>query len=121
MAELRERIFAAAKDRKAEPLEVPAWGVTVWVKVLTVRDQIDLAEHPEGPDQILRVVIAGLVDDTGAPVFTEDDVEALSDQEWPTIQEVFREVAARNGMTLRELDEAMEGLAPTPGESPSTG
>lgn len=119
MALTREQILAARKDRKPTRLEVPEWGGEVYIRVLSMQDQmawgdVDAKELP------LRVLIAALVDEAGVAIFQEGDEEELAKEDFPVITRVFAEAARLNGLSTKELDEAMASFDRAPDESSST-
>jgi len=83
-AELRERILAAP-DLHRELVEVPEWGVSLYVRVMTARErdafeaqQLTLARQDRGTDNIrARLVVLTAVDEQGARVFGDADADAL--------------------------------------------
>lgn len=110
MTELGERILASQRDRKPVALEVPEWGVTVWIKQMTVADQVTLSEDTSPADMPVRVLLYTLVDSEGARIFTEADKDALSQEAFPIVLRVFTEVAKLNGLSSDELEAAMQGF-----------
>jgi hypothetical protein len=117
---LREQILASQADRKPVALDVPEWGVTVWLKQLTVADQIALSEGSKPEAVPVQVLIACLVDDEGKAIFTEADTEALSNEAAGVVVRVFGEAARLNGLTSAELDKAIANLGEAPPEQPDT-
>lgn len=107
---LREQILASQADRKPVPLDVPEWGVTVWLKQMTVADQVALSEDVKPADMPVAVLLQCLVDDEGERIFTDDDAEALSRESFPIVLRVFAEAARLNGLSSKELDEAMSSF-----------
>lgn len=112
----REAILESRRNRKPVRLEVPEWGGEVWVKVLSARDQASLAEaETDDPLDIpLRVIVRCIVDESGTPLFADDDREALSLEDAPVIMRVFGFAAKVNGLTTAELDEAMASFETGP-------
>jgi hypothetical protein len=77
---LREKILAA-DDIRREAVEVPEWGVTVHVQTFSAADMVAVGDASERlVDASFNVVLVmlGARDETGARIFTEDDVPALS-------------------------------------------
>lgn len=117
--EIRERTLALQANRKPQPLDFPAWGDDIYIRVLSANDQMLLAEGDDAT-MPLRIVLACLVTDEGERIFTDDDLSALGDFPFPEVMEVFGRVARLNGLSTVELDEAMESFAPAPDEQRST-
>jgi hypothetical protein len=113
----REEIFAARKDRKPVELVVPEWGGSVFVKHLTVADQVELQNHTQPAEMPIAVLIACLVDENEEPIFSLSDTEELSKEAFPVVLKVFGFVAKLNGLSNAELEEAMSNLGAIP---PST-
>jgi hypothetical protein len=116
----REQILAARRDRKPQRFEVPEWGGDVFIRVLSAADQMDLAEGTEAKDTPIKVLIRSLVSENGEPLFTDEDFAELAKEDWPVIMRVFQESAHMNGLSTKELDEAMAGFAQAPDESSSS-
>jgi hypothetical protein len=103
------------------PLEVPEWGGEVYVRVLSAKDQAELSDGVKPAEMPIRVLLHCLVDEAGEPILKEEDAEALAEEDFPVILRVFAFVAKLNGLSTKELDEAMESFAPAPDEYSSKG
>lgn len=117
----REQILAARRDRKPHRLEVSEWGGDVFIRVLSAEDQMALADGEATKDTPIRVLLFSLVDEAGNRLFTDDDAAELAKEDWPVIMRVFAESARLNGLSTKELDEAMEGFAQAPDAANSSG
>jgi hypothetical protein len=117
----REQILTSRKDRKPVPLEVPEWGGEVYVRVLSAKDQAELSDGVKPAEVPIRVLVHCLVDETGQPILKEEDTEALAEEDFPIIMRVFAFAAKLNGLSTKELEEAMENFAPAPDEYSSSG
>ncbi len=116
----REQILAARKDRKPHRFEVPEWGGDVFIRVLSAEDQATLSDETDPKRMPVKVLIYALVDEQGERLFTDEDFAELMQEEFPVILRVFTEAAHLNGLSTKELDEAMEGFASAPDESNSS-
>jgi uncharacterized protein YfaA (DUF2138 family) len=116
----REQILASRRDRKPHRFEVPEWGGDVFIRVLSAKDQMLLADGTDPKDTPVKVLLYSLVDEDGARLFTDEDFGALLEEDFPVIMRVFSEAAHLNGLSTKELDEAMEGFASAPDEHKST-
>jgi hypothetical protein len=117
----REQILAARRDRKPQRFEVPEWGGDVFIRVLSAADQMDLAKEGDDPsDTPIKVLVRSLVSEEGEPLFTDVDAAELAKEDWPVIMRVFQEAAHLNGLSTKELDEAMAGFTQAPDESSSS-
>lgn len=116
----REQILASRKDRKPVRLEVPEWGGDVFVRVLSARDQMDLADGKSDRDMPVLVLLHCLVNEEGERLLGDADFDALAEEDFPVIMRVFTFVAKLNGLSTGELEAAMENFAPTPDASSSS-
>lgn len=119
--EIRARVLALQTDRKPVPLDFPAWGDDLYIRVLSANDQMDLAEVNDGKAMPVQIVLACLVDADGTRIFTEEDAAALGEFPFPEVMEVFAKVAKLNGLSTEELEEAVASFAPAPDEQRSIG
>jgi hypothetical protein len=120
MSLTREQILAARSSRKPIRLHVEEWGGEVYIRVLSAADQASMSNgHPES-EMPIRLLVKALVDEAGQPIFTDDDVPELSKEDFPVIFRVFAEVAKLNGLSTKELEEAMSSFGPTPERRDST-
>ena len=114
MSLTRDQILAARAARKPVRLTVDEWGGDVFIQVLSAADQASLSNgHPEG-EMPVRLLVKALVDDAGQQIFTDEDVPELSKEAFPVILKVFSEAAKVNGLSNKELDEAMLAFATAP-------
>lgn len=119
MALTRDQILSARRGRKPTALEVPEWGGTVYIRVLSAEDQLAIADSDGGVTPV-KVLVACLVDENGERLFSGEDATELGKEDFPVILRVFAEVARLNGLSSKELDEAMESFGIARGESSST-
>jgi hypothetical protein len=118
----REQILARRNSHKPVREWVPEWGGDVWIRVLSAADQVEIAEA--GGQAALgpaRVLVAALVDEGGARLFTDEDLPELMKEDFPVIMRLFQRAAKVNGLTSAELDEAMASFDFTQGGDASTG
>lgn len=120
MSLTREQILASRGDRKPVRLEVPEWGGSVYIRHLTVADQVMMSEATKPADMPVAVLIACLVDENEQPIFEQADAAELAKESFAVVLRVFSEAARLNGLTTKELDEAMASFGPARAESPST-
>lgn len=87
MGLLNKSAILDAEDLKHEDVEVPAWGGTVRVRVMTgaERDEFRAAiSSHEGGAPVGKfsaaLLAATLIDETGARLFTMEDMDALQEK-----------------------------------------
>jgi hypothetical protein len=106
MALSREAILTAS-DVRTKVLDVPEWGGEVIIRSLTAgwRDQFEadlLAARQAGnllpADISARMLVASLIDEAGQPLFTMDDVSALSAKSSGAVSRVSDEIRAFNAL-----------------------
>ena len=119
---LRDKIEASQTrpDRKPVPMDVPEWGTTVYLRKLSVDDQISMSEGVEAKDMPVKVLLHCLVDENGERALTDEDAALLGKEDFPIIMRLFAEAAKLNGLTTKELDEAMSIFEPARSESGPT-
>lgn len=114
----REQILRSRQDRKPHRFEVPEWGGDVFIRVLSAQDQMALAEGSDTESDKtrmpIRVLLASLVDEEGSRLFNDEDFDELAQEDFTIILRVFSESAKLNGLSTKELDEAMAGFKPAP-------
>ena len=100
---LHDRILAA-NDLQTHPVEVPEWGVTVHVKMLTGDELDDLCRREESARESGKrnlaayIVIAATVDEHGKNVFTIADFDALMTKSSSALLRVSRKANQINGL-----------------------
>jgi hypothetical protein len=106
----REAILGA-EDRTIVPVNVPEWGGTVHVRVLSgsERDAWEL-EHVANPGANFRARFLAYCacDPDGNPLFSPSDIEALSSKSGAALQRLFKKAAKLNLVSTADIDE-LEG------------
>lgn len=109
----RDQILKAA-DLPTRPVAVPAWGGTVLVRSMTAaeRDAFEadlLAARQAGqvtPGNIrARFAAACIVDDSGQPLFTPADVEALGRKSAAALDAVYQAIVAHNALSDSDIED----------------
>jgi hypothetical protein len=111
-AELRERILAAP-DLHRELVEVPEWGVSLYVRVMTARErdafeaqQLTLAKQDRGTDNIrARLVVLTAVDEQGARVSGDADADALGNKAVSAMDRLANVAMRINRFTASDIEE----------------
>jgi hypothetical protein len=96
----------AARDFKIEALEVPAWGGTVFVRSLTLRDARVFQEVSAAAvsgtfnaTDMVKIVAVSLCDEGGARLFTDAEIEDLAAKDLDAIRLVFDKAVQVIGLT----------------------
>jgi hypothetical protein len=113
MADLREKILA--RRPAIEPVPVPEWDATVYVHAMSAAERYAWAEandirKAEGHSPLRNVtvmVIACVRDESGNPIFRDEDAEALEKGDGVVLERVGQIAARLNGMS-KEQEEATE-------------
>ena len=111
----REQVLAA-EDVKCRDVEVPEWGGTVRVRVMSgaQRDRYEqMVEDQRSGKKVdvrgltVALVILTLVDEEGKPLFTLADLDAVNAKNAAVINRLFRVAQELNALSEEEI----EGLA----------
>lgn len=102
---LREKILAT-RTARIEPVEIPEWGETVYVRVMSgrerdnyEREQWELSKNGAEFDNFrCRLLVKCLCDPTGKRLFEDADAEALGQQPADIIRRLFDRAAQINGL-----------------------
>lgn len=113
----REQILGAL-DLKNEPVDVPEWGGQVLVSVMSgaARDALmDTLATPQSSSRFQGVVIAStVVDEAGKPVFSADDVEALTRKNPDVMARVVAVAMRLNGIGTKAISDAEKNSEAAP-------
>lgn len=109
---LRDKIFSA-DDITKELMEVPEWGVTVEIRAMTAAERATLGESAMVGDKTnvglmyALTVIASVYDpETGEPVFTSNDKEAILSKSGTVIERLATKALGASGLTDKAVGEA---------------
>lgn len=119
----REKALAAiAKGKRPQPLDVPEWGGTVYVRKMTSGDLRAAGAFDKDRDEderMAKLIIAAVSTKAGDPLFLADDLPALIGDHFATVMRVFGEVAKANGISNDKLDEAIADFEEVQGDGSS--
>jgi hypothetical protein len=87
---------------------------------MSAADQAALSDGIKPAELPVHVILHCLVDESGNRILADDDAEALFKEDFPVIMRVFGFVAKQNGLSTKELEEAMENFGPSPNGSKSS-
>lgn len=114
---LRETILAA-QDSKRIPVEVPEWGVTVYLRTLsgTERDAFEgglmkgkgKQRAPDLANLRARLVALCAVDADGKRIFADDDIPALGAKASAPLDRLFSAAQELNGLSGKDVED-LEG------------
>ena len=102
----RDQILGAA-DCKVEPVDVPEWGGSIYVRTFSgiVRDRIDsFVSLNKGDMAGMRALIVSLsaCDQSGALIFKPDDVAALNEKSAAAMDRVVQAASKLNKLGVSE-------------------
>ena len=100
-------VILEANDLPVEPLEIPEWGGSAYVRCMTgsEREQFELVIAQEGSTMIRAVAVGlSLCDATGKRLFTDKDFPALSKKNWQVLDRIYAVVKRLSVLTVEEGD-----------------
>lgn len=113
MTLLNRDAILAAQDLKFEDVDVPEWGGPVRVRVMTgaerdsySNDLLDASGKFDAKAYRAKLLARCLVDDTGARLFTDDQVIELQNKSAAVIDRLFSVADRINGVNNAAVDEA---------------
>ena len=108
----REAILGA-QDLKTEDVDVPEWGGTVRVRVLTGMERDGFGSALLGPDgkpsmrdYQVKLLARCLVGEDGQPLFATDEIALLGNKSAPALQRVYDVAERLNSMTQASAEAA---------------
>lgn len=107
----RDQILAA-DDLKFEVVEVPEWGGSVRVAAMSgaQRDRFEMSivvnGKPDATNARAKLVAASVVDESGVPVFTLEDIEALGRKSSAALNRIVDVARRLSGIGQDELEAA---------------
>jgi hypothetical protein len=111
---LRDKIFSA-DDITKELVEIPEWDVTVEIRAMTAAERGTLGEAAMVGDKTnvglmyALAVISSVYDpETGLPIFTIQDKEAILSKSGSVIERLATKALGASGLTEKAVDQAGE-------------
>ncbi len=102
-------------DLKPEVVEVPEWGGSLYIRMLTAseRDKFEASCVGTGKKQNLtniraRLVVLCACDEAGERMFTDGDAEALGRKSAAAVDKVFGACSKLNGFSSQDIED-LEG------------
>lgn len=114
MGLLNKAAILGAEDLKYEDVEVPAWGGTVRVRVMTgaERDEFRAAIQSEGGVPVgkfsVALLAATLIDEAGARLFTMEEVDQLAEKSAASIDKPAAVAMRLNGLGGSAIEDAVK-------------
>ena len=110
--DIRSKILQA-EDLPSESVEVPEWGVTVYVRSMTARDRdlfesqmMDLSEKGKRLDNFrARLAVFCCVDEKGERVFRDNDIATVGAKSGSALNRIFEKASRLNKMTEDDIEE----------------
>lgn len=100
-----------AQDMSFKTVDVPEWGGAVRLRTMTGRERHafqGMISRLKNTEEIVEYLLAtSIVDDDGKPVFSYDDIKALSEKSARALNRIFAAAISLNGMTKEEVDNAV--------------
>jgi hypothetical protein len=105
---LKDTILAA-EDIKLKAIEVPEWGTTVYIRVMsgTERDSWETNVLSKQVNIRAGLLVRCLADDQGKRIFSDSDVNALGAKSGHVLDKLF-ELASKHNRLKREDVEELE-------------
>jgi hypothetical protein len=100
---LRDKILAL-DDKKRVPVEVPEWGLTVWVQSMSGADRESFDELiVKAPQQLwIRSVVLCACDEKGERLFADSDTDALKTRSAAALERIAKAALAVSGLQKTE-------------------
>ena len=115
-----------ADDRQFDEVDCPEWGGKVRIRGLsgTQRDAYEAGlMQSNGSDRKLnlanaraKMCVLAIVDASGRPIFTADDVRALGRKSALPIERIFDAARRLSGMTQEDVDKLTENFGDDPSD-----
>lgn len=111
MALTKDEILQA-KDLESREIEVPEWGGTVCVRMLTAKERDELEafwlkrrESGDYTNARAQIVALTVCDESGDRLFAEADVDLLAGKSAAAMQRVYDAAMELNGFTKKDVED----------------
>lgn len=111
MDSLTKAAILAAEDLTRERVDVPEWGGSVWLAVMSgaVRDAFEAGlQNGSGSVNLhmvrARLLVKVLVDDAGARLFTEEDIATLAQKSGAVLDRLFERASRLNHLSRGDVE-----------------
>ena len=116
----------SAQDLQREEVDVPEWGGKVWVQAMTgtARDAFEAGilkgGKLESHNLRAKLAVASIVDDKGAPMFTESDIDKLGGKSAAALDRISAVAQRLSGLSEADVKDLEKNSGSGPDEdSPS--
>ena len=121
--DFRKRLMGA-NDTKVQPIEVPEWGGTYYVRVLDGKSREAFEEALSAEQRMknfrARFLVLALCDEDGKQFLADADIDALNERNAVVLNRVFEQAWTINAFTKEAVDALGEGSPAVPsGDSSS--
>ena len=115
MAILTKTQILSASDSDFSEVSVPEWGGEVRIRAMSLRekdtlDRLFKKEDLTDSEFMSHVLLVGVCDETGQPIFTSDDIPGLLDRNLSVVRRIVAAWRKLNGLLTEGADDqkAME-------------
>ncbi len=111
---LNKLAILGALDLKHEDVEVPAWGGTVRVRVMTGAERDEFRTAIQSDDGVpvgkfsVALLAATLIDEAGIRLFTMDEVDQLAEKNASSLDKVAAIAMRLNGLGGSAVEDAVK-------------
>ena len=111
---LNKLAILGALDLKHEDVEVPAWGGSVRVRVMTGAERDDFRTAIQSDDAVpvgkfsVALLAATLIDEAGIRLFTMDEVDQLAEKNAASLDKVAAVAMRLNGLGGSAVEDAVK-------------
>lgn len=106
---LRDQI-SSVKDYKLEPVKVPEWDTTVYLREITVAERSKLLAKFETPrtesDAYAHILLHSLCDENGTRVFSDDEFDTLASKNAKVIDRLSKQALKLNAINAEAVEDA---------------
>jgi hypothetical protein len=119
----RDQILQAADVGPLVAVDLPEWGGTAHVRVMTgtQRDRFEAAFALDKANVRARLAAYTLCDEAGQPLFAEADVAALGERSSLALDRVFAAAMKLNGIGKPDVDALEKNSETVPSASTASG
>ncbi|WP_426196183.1 hypothetical protein [Massilia sp. DWR3-1-1] len=111
---LNKAAILGAEDLKHEDVEVPAWGGTVRVRVMTGAERDEFRASVASEEGValgrfsVALLAATLIDESGARLFTLDEIDQLAEKSAASIDKPAGVAMRLNGLGGSAVEDAVK-------------